>query len=149
LQAHVVHDFSDLAQAGDHGQLSAKVQPQSPGALVELAWIVVASVHASDDDDDDDSAATLACEEALEHEIPEAEQDAFCQLVDIIEASSSSDEVREQLMECLPELSAEQREQLLDAFLEASDEDLAELLESIAFSEMCGWDGDDDTGNVH
>lgn len=104
----------------------------------------------NDDDDDDDSAvAEQACQEAIDHEIPQAEQDVFCQLVDLIEGASVGDGTREQLMECLPELSAEQREELLDAFVAASDEELAGLLEDAAFSQLCGWDGDDDDDTVN
>lgn len=102
-------------------------------------------------DDDDSSNEQAICTEAIDHEIPEAEADVFCQIVDIIESSSGNDAVREQLMECLPELSAEQRQELLDAFLTASEAELADLLEETAYSgEWCGTgDDDDDTINDH
>ncbi len=103
----------------------------------------------NDDDDDDSAVVEQPCQEAIDHEIPAAEQDVFCQLVDIIEAASVGDGTREQLMECLPELSAEQREELLDAFLAASDEELAGLLEDTAFSQLCGWEGDDDDDTIN
>jgi hypothetical protein len=106
---------------------------------------------ANDDDDDDSAFQQNMCTAAIENEIPASEADVFCQIVDIIEASSANDAIREQLMECLPELSAEQRQELLDAFLTASGEELADLLEQTAYSgEWCGTgDDDDDTINDH
>lgn len=105
---------------------------------------------ANDDDDDDSVLQQAVCQEAIDLAIPEAETDVFCQIVDILESSSASDAIREQLMECLPELSAEQRQKLLDAFLTVSGEELADLLEQTAYSgEWCGTGDDDDTINDH
>jgi hypothetical protein len=105
----------------------------------------------NDDDDDDSATQEAICQEAIDHEIPEAEADVFCQIVDIIESSSGNDAIREQLMECLTDLSADQRQELLDAFLTAGADELAELLEEAAYSgEWCGTgDDDDDTINDH
>ncbi len=119
--------------------------------LLLLGAAMGCTTPANDDDDDDSTFQQSICTEAIENDIPASEADVFCQIVDIIESSSANDAIREQLMECLPELSAEQRQELLDAFLTASGEELADLLEQTAYSgEWCGTgDDDDDTVNDH
>ena len=85
-----------------------------------------------------------ACEAAENYDIVGVdEQEVFCELAAIIDESSASDWVRDTLMECLPELSADDRADLLDGFLDASDDELAVLLENLAFSPTCDDDWDD------
>jgi len=85
-----------------------------------------------------------ACEAAEVYDIVgEDEQEVFCELVAIIDDSSSSDWVYETLMECIPTLSEDLRSSLLDDFLEASDDELASLLEELAYSPACDDDWDD------
>ena len=143
------------AMGDDHGSPPPSMRrwaATSPIAALSGFLLLGAAMGCSGttEDDDDDSASQQAlCQEAEDHEIPQVEQDVYCQLVDIIEASSPSNDVRDELMECLPEISAEQREALLDAFLAATDEELAELLEDTAFSELCGYPTDDDDSDDH
>ena len=100
----------------------------------------------NDDDDDDDSTEYTPCAEATDAGIQdEAEQQVYCDLVDLIESAEIPPNIRDELLDCLPLLGAELRSELLDEFENASEEELADLLAQLAASEDCGGGGDDDT----
>ena len=90
------------------------------------------------------------CDEAQRMGIEdEEEQDVYCDLVAVIESAEMDPDIRNDLLECLPEIAAIYRAELLERFLEADDQTLADMIESIAVSLECenyengGWEDDD------
>ena len=93
--------------------------------------------------DDDDAVET--CDEAIEQGYQAETADVYCELIDLVRSADTSISVREDVLDCLPTLSAEYRESLLALFRTYDEETLAEALQALAWSDDCdpGWDDDD------
>jgi hypothetical protein len=91
------------------------------------------------------SAMTMAvgcarCPEA--QGIPASEQDLYCELVDLINGSDIYDGQKEDLMDCLPNMSDGERQDLVDLFADYTAEEIADHLTTLAAT--CEPAGDDD-----
>ncbi len=81
-----------------------------------------------DDDDDVNNQTDEVCDEALEEGFSGYSARVYCDLIDIINESAISNDVKDDLLECLPELDSYSRESLLDLFDNMSDEQIADFL---------------------
>ena len=74
---------------------------------------------------------TSLCAEAVAEGISGDDGQAYCDLVDIINAASLTGEQRAALLDCLPNLDAAYRETLLEAFASMSDTEIATHLQQM------------------
>jgi hypothetical protein len=93
--------------------------------------------NASDDDTYD------LCDEAVADDIIGYQGEVYCDLIDVINDADITDEFKQDLLDCLPDLDATSRVFLLNLFENMSDEEIAAFLGDT--DEFCSYGyGDDD-----
>ena len=74
--------------------------------------------------------------------LTEGNAEVYCELADFVNEADVSEATRDDVFDCLPEMSNAERLDLLDAFRDYTDEELATALEELALD--CDPPGDDD-----
>jgi hypothetical protein len=83
----------------------------------------------------EDKASDEQCAEAEELGLSEDDGQIYCELVDMIDAADLSDTQREDLMECLPDMSAAEWEELLSDWSEMSDSDVEDEMQTLSWTD--------------
>jgi len=94
--------------------------------------------------DDDTTPPNALCDEAKDHHVTGYDGEVYCQLVDFILAADISDDLKQSLIDCLPNVDEYYRIQLLELFQNMSEQQISDYLES-NHSEICSTLADDDT----
>jgi hypothetical protein len=120
----------------------------SAAALTGFLLLGTATGCAEDDDDDNGGGGGGGglCQDAIDEELSGEEGEVYCDLIDIVESADVSSSVKQDILDCLPELDADYREFLLEQFQGMSEQQLAEYLEDmVSWNGVCSSDGDSDT----
>ena len=103
---------------------TCKTASSMAGFLLLGMAVACGSDDADDTGKDDDAGSTEICAEAEEHGIGVDASEIFCELVDMIEAADLNQTERDDLMDCLPEMSEEEWADMLSDWSSMSDDEV-------------------------
>ena len=119
---------------GGRAAFARSCRTATPLAGFMLLGLAVACKDKEKDKENDNESEEL-CAEAEDLGLSEDDGQIYCELVDMIDAADLRDSEREDLMECLPDMSAAEWEELLSDWSEMSDSDVEDEMQALSWTD--------------